>query len=303
MRTFINLKYNLKCVEILDQEDLINIFKWFFVIFILLSFLMLGIGDVLLGMFSVPYVKNEYCDVCGQAATYILYKEGNEAIGEYCYLHAVIRYIAGMSIAYKETLTAPVEVSIIPQIIILVTPCIGTVLVTIYYKDKREKKITSVYVQQMRRSDQEERKRKIIEQQFSESLPIVYFKIPSVICSLYPWRIHSTKQDMLGDLYFTEKGIVFVQLIDLIDEFSRARERLALAKARRVSTEVENLLQVLENAFDVLFIPRAIISKIRYTWAYGFQVYTSKGWQQFLFEEGNKTYRNYQSQIEKYLGI
>jgi len=154
--------------------------------------------------------------------------------------------------------------------------------------------------------NQEERKRNAIEQLFSGSLPIVHFKIPSIICALYPWKSPSSKQELIGDLYFTDKGIVFIQLTDtrgffVSEQKVEKRREEALTRVKIYSTDMVDLRQILEMAMDVLFIPRATINGIRYSWALGLQVNTSGEWQQFILEKGKKTYQQYRLQIDSYL--
>ncbi len=168
-------------------------------------------------------------------------------------------------------------------------------------------------------SDSEERKSKVISDLFSGPSPTIYFKIPSVICALPPWASTSQGKELAGDLFFTDKGIVFVQLADLnppseiggmlfgaiggliTGSVHVARRKKALSEARTQIPEAGDLRQSIEKGVDALFIPRGTISGIRYTWAFGFQVNTAGKWQQFLLERGKKTYQEYQSRIEKYL--
>jgi hypothetical protein len=176
-----------------------------------------------------------------------------------------------------------------------------------------------VYTRRSNMSDSEQRKSKAISELFSGPPPIVHFKIPSVICALPPWASTSEGKELAGDLFFTDKGIIFVQLADLkppsetggrlfgaiggliTGSVHVARRKKALSEARAQIPEASDLRQTIEEGGDALFIPRGTISRIRYTWAFGFQVNTAGEWQQFLLERGKKTYHEYQSQIEKYL--
>lgn len=168
-------------------------------------------------------------------------------------------------------------------------------------------------------SDSEQRKSKAISELFTDAPPIVHFTIPSVICALPPWASQSNRQELAGNLHFTDKGIVFVQMADMTppDETAgmafgavggvmtglahESRRKKALAEAKTVVDADADFRQTLDRAKDILFIPKGTISKIRHTWAFGFQVNTAGSWQQFLLEKGKKTYQQYQSQIEKYL--
>lgn len=156
----------------------------------------------------------------------------------------------------------------------------------------------------------------------SGPLPVVHFKIPSVICCVGPWKSTANKQERAGDLIFTDKGIVFVHLA-VFTPPSRAivmafgligslitgkmhedRREKALSEARIQRIGASDLQQTIEKGVegvDFLFIPRGTISNFRYTLLRGFQVDTDGKSQQFLLEKRKKTYKEYQSQIEKYL--
>jgi ankyrin repeat protein len=140
------------------------------------------------------------------------------------------------------------------------------------------------------------RKSKAISDLFSGPAPTVHLRIPSVVCANPPWTPLGLPSDreLAGPLFFTDRGVLFIAT-------HVGPRPKALAEARAASTEGNDLRQTLEEGVDVLFIPRATIKGIRYTWAFGFQVGTSRGWQAFLLEEERKTYQYHQAQIDKYL--
>jgi hypothetical protein len=139
----------------------------------------------------------------------------------------------------------------------------------------------------------------------------------------WPRSYPPAKHELIGPLYFTNKGVVFVKMTDLllpsiytimVDttltssvmdntglKMQTAMRKEALSDVKNAPTADEELRLTLENAEDAFFIPKSAISAIRHTWMFGFVIKVSGRWQPFILENGRKTYKEYRSQIREYL--
>jgi len=207
-----------------------------------------------------------------------------------------------------------------PELIVFIILLIGLLLLALFLRNRRIKKIVAGSPDDI--LDAENRKKAAISALFLDSQPVIRFTIPSVICVLPPRTSRGNNRELAGNLYFTDKGVAFIQLVGfwLPDKVQRntamtfgalggvavamdtaSQRKKALTQVKAVSDNYREFKQLVENAKDILFIPKNTISKIRYKQSLEFEINTAGKWPQFLLENSKKTYEQYQSQIESYL--
>jgi hypothetical protein len=98
--------------------------------------LTISFGYVFYGTLDTPYSDDGRCDVCGVSATYRLYSNDDVVKGEYCYVHAVERYWAG--VAAGKLLKGPSEITSVLPICCVLTSVLLSGLV-VYFLLRRER--------------------------------------------------------------------------------------------------------------------------------------------------------------------